>query len=101
MRLLHRELARVTNLSAVRDLNMSNMNSAIQEEALPHLQDNSRDSDQEENWSDWEADEAENEDVKCLFCDNVFKTAQKTLSHCAESHFDVLVVKRRLGKRLC
>jgi len=42
------------------------------------------DSDNEQDWNDWNEEDAS--PVKCLFCDNILKTTELTLSHIQQEH---------------
>ncbi|CAG8434942.1 15393_t:CDS:10 [Funneliformis mosseae] len=40
----------------------------------------------DERWDDWEEEEGDQQDIKCLFCDELFPLANNLFGHCSRHH---------------
>ncbi|CAI2172800.1 11155_t:CDS:10 [Funneliformis geosporum] len=51
----------------------------------------------DERWDDWEEEEGDHQDLKCLFCDELFPLANDLFSHCLYHHgFDFQKIRTEL-----
>lgn len=64
-------------------------------------EDDEEESEAEQNWDDWNADDEEDSDsdlLLCLFCDSKFNSSESLFQHCSSTHsFDFHKFRRAFG----
>lgn len=64
-------------------------------------EDDEEESEVEQNWDDWNADDEEDSDsdlLLCLFCESKFSSAESLFQHCSSTHsFDFHKFRRAFG----